>query len=332
MLNYREVYNNEECDPSTMTCNCHDSSFVDHHHGHIITGDLSIVTNPELHSLLQKGLNYRDQVYPSIPKALSAIKSGIIDYCNSMAKRYKMNIILFREWQHRVFTEVEKQLNDCKNYKFNSVLSKPDIINSLKALHKDFVLVPTDKASNNITIVCKKFYLSSISNELQSETFVPVSTSADTILSNHEEFLCKHGIEMKEDNLKLPYIYITPKQHKSPVGFRFITSGNSCSLQQLSFYLGVCLKSMLHSAKNKSLYDHKFHCRNDFYVIDSNEKVLDFLYTSNTCNNSSKSINTYDFSTLYSSKPHQQLNLSKFVDRVFQFKDKDYIIPNLYTK
>ena len=90
---------------------------------------------------------------------------------------------------------------------------------------------------------------------------------------------------------------------------------------------------MLHSAKNKSLYDNKFSARNDFYVIDSNEKVLDFLYTDNA-RSGSKSINTYDFSTLYTSIPHQQLkdNLSKFVDRVFQFKEKDYIVPNFYTK
>ena len=334
VLNYREVYSNEECDPSTMICSCNNSSYVDNHHGHIITGDLSIVTNVELRNLLQKGLNYRDQVYPSIPKALSAIKSGIINYCNSMASRYNMNTVLFREWQHKIFLEVEKQLNACKKYKYNSVLSKPNIIDALKTLHKDFVLVPTDKASNNITIVCKKFYLSYISKEFCSDTFVPVSTPVETILANHEDFLFKHGIKMKEENFKLPYIYITPKQHKTPIGFRVITSGSSCSLQQLSIYLGICLKSMLHSAKNKSVYDHKFHSRNDFYIIDSNEKVLDFLYNNNTCKNSTKSINTYDFSTLYTSIPHQQLkdNLSKFVKRVFQFKDKEYIIPNLYTK
>ena len=143
----------------------------------------------------------------------------------------------------------------------------------------------------------------------------------------------RHGIKVDNSNLKLPYIYITPKQHKSPVGFRVITSGNSCSLQQLSIYMAICLKSMLHSAKNRSNYDNKFSCRNDFFIIDSNEKVLDFLYSNNSCKNF-KSINTYDFSTLYTSIPHQQLkdNLRKFVERVFDFKEKDYIIPNLYTK
>ena len=40
------------------------------------------------------------------------------------------------------------------------------------------------------------------------------------------------------------------------------------------------------------------------------------------------------YTYLYTSIPHQQLkdNLSKFVERVFTFKDKEYIVPNLYTR
>ena len=90
---------------------------------------------------------------------------------------------------------------------------------------------------------------------------------------------------------------------------------------------------MLYSAKNKSIYDNKFHVRNDYFVIDNNEPILDFLNYDNT-QKGLKSVSTYDFSTLYTSIPHIQLkdNLRMFVERVFDFKDKSYIIPNLYTK
>ena len=130
----------------------------------------------------------------------SAVKSAIVQYCKDMASRYNMDIITFREWQHKILAEVEKQLSACKNYRFNSVLSKPDVVSALKTLHEDYVLVPTDKASNNITIVCKKFYLSGICNEFKSETFVPVDTSVEEILQEHEDFLLKHGIEMQRKN------------------------------------------------------------------------------------------------------------------------------------
>ena len=332
VLNYRAAYE-DETDPATMTCGCQNSKFVDKDLHHVVTGDLSIVTNTSLRKLLKKGLNYRDQAAPCTKKAFSAAKDAIIKYCNTMSKRYNMPIVMFREWQHRILDEIQKQLDACKKFKFNYVLSQCDVMKDLAELHENFVLVPTDKAANNITVVCKKFYLNLIRKELSSKTFVPVDKPVTSIIESHAAFLLKHGIEIDGNNFKLPSIYITPKQHKSPVGFRVITSGNRCSLQQLSVYLSICLKSMLHSAKNKSLYDNKFTARNDFYVIDSNENVLDFLCTDNT-RKSFKSINTYDFSTLYTSIPHQQLkdNLSKFVDRVFNFKDKEFIIPNLYTK
>ena len=114
----------------------------------------------------------------------------------------------------------------------------------LDELHKDFVLVPTDKAKNNITIVCKKFYISMIEKELSSNTFSKINRSEDYIINEHKAFLLKHRIKFDEDNSKLPYLYITPKQHKKPVGVRYITSGSGSSLQQLAFVLNLCFTQL----------------------------------------------------------------------------------------
>ena len=63
-----------------------------------------------------------------------------------------------------------------------------------------------------------------------------------------------------------------------------------------------------------------------------NQPVLDFIALENL-KRSKKSISTFDFSTLYTSIPHNQLidNLTKFVEWVFDFKNKQFILPNLYT-
>ena len=84
----------------------------------------------------------------------------------------------------------------------------------------------------------------------------------------------------------------------------------------------LCLKSLLHSAKNKSIYDNKFHIRNDYYVIDNNEPVLDFINSDNL-KKGGKSVSTYDFSTLYTSIPHDQLKngLINFISRIFEVKN-----------
>ena len=332
ILNYKQTYL-ENTDLSNISCNCTSSNFIDPHHQHIVTGDLSIIENTKLRQLLSKGLNYRDQAPPNKILAIKAIKDAVNIYADKMSERYSIPMTMFSEWKINILEHVKQQLEGRKNYKFNSILSDKDVVTELNNLHQSFVFVPTDKAANNVTIMCKKFYVSLIQNELKSSTFERVDKSVHTIFTEHLEFMDKYGIKMEDSNNKLPFLYITPKQHKNPTGFRFITAGNACTLQQLSVYLGICLKSMLHSAHNKSKYDHKFHNRNDFFVIESNQPILDFIcrdkYTKGK-----KSISTFDFSTLYTSIPHSQLkdNLYKFVNRIFEFKDKDYIIPNLYTK
>ena len=37
-------------------------------------------------------------------------------------------------------------------------------------LHENYVLVPADKAANNVKVVCKKYYLDVIVNELKSSS------------------------------------------------------------------------------------------------------------------------------------------------------------------
>ena len=80
------------------------------------------------------------------------------------------------------------------------MLSDNEVLADLDKLHKEFVLVPTDKAKYNITIVCKKSYISMIEKELPSNTFAKVNRSEDSIIDEHKTFLLKHGIKFDEDN------------------------------------------------------------------------------------------------------------------------------------
>ena len=43
--------------------------------------------------------------------------------------------------------------------KTNPILKQPDVITYLEKLHKKYVLVPIDKAANNVAIICKKHYV-----------------------------------------------------------------------------------------------------------------------------------------------------------------------------
>jgi hypothetical protein len=240
---------------------------------------------------------------------------------------------MFSEWRDAVITSVKGKLDRFTAYAYNAVLLKPAVSEDLSGLQEKFVFVPTDKASNNVSIVCKKFYVQLHHDEINSNTYQPSTESPEEIIRRHEAFLYSHGIKPHPDNKQLPFLYATTKMHKNPIKFRFITSGKNTSLTQLSVAVGLCLQRGLRIAKNHSKYSNNFHRRNDFYVIDSNQDVLDFMFENNFMSGR-KSITTFDFSTLYTSIPHDQLkvNLSNFVNRIFDIKDKKYIVCNLYNK
>jgi hypothetical protein len=334
IVNYRQT-NLEKLDHRNMKCDCSlNSRYVDSYHGHIATGNLDLIENLELRNLLAKGLNHRDQVKPIKKKTYDEIKKGVKEYISKMAKKLKKPEVWFDEWKTMVLEKVWANLEKKESVNVNAVLTKKSVKEELEKLHEKYVFVPTDKAANNVTIMCKKFYLSLIDNEINSSNFQREQIDPEEVIKKHSTFLSSVGIKLDKDNEHLPFIYCTPKQHKKPLGFRFITAGYNSSLKQLSVLLGICLKSMLHSAKNCSRYKNRFHQRNDFYVVDGHDEVIEFLNTTNIVHKGRKTISTFDFSTLYTSIPHVQLksNLKKFVDRIFEFKEKKFITPNLFTK
>ena len=67
------------------------------------------------------------------------------------------------------FVIIADRISDLKGH-FQSpkckVLDRPDVKDTLHKLHANYVLVPTDKAANNVIIVCKKYYIDTLVKEL----------------------------------------------------------------------------------------------------------------------------------------------------------------------
>ncbi len=83
-------------------------------------------------------------------------------------------------------------------------------------------MVPADKASNNIIIVCKKYYIQILIDELgvvsgnASKTYVYENTSLDIIVKLHSEKMTQLWVEVSEKQQDLPKLYWIPKMYKSP--------------------------------------------------------------------------------------------------------------------
>ena len=86
-------------------------------------------------------------------------------------------------------------------------------------------------------------------------------------------------------------------------------------------------------SKNYSAYHNRYYPSNDYYVLDSNSDVLQFMFNSNLYSGY-KSLTTFDFSTLYNSIPHAQLkdNLNNCLSRLFGIKSKRFVVCNFFSK
>ena len=85
VLNYKKVYNEANIDSETLKCNWASSRYTDPTHKHVITGELSMISNDKLRNLLMKGLNCRDQAKPCTEKALKSVKTALKSYCDKLS-------------------------------------------------------------------------------------------------------------------------------------------------------------------------------------------------------------------------------------------------------
>ena len=120
----------------------------------------------------------------------------------------------------------------------------------LTALHDKYVVVPADKASNNIVFVCTKYYYKCILTELgygdsaNSSAYTPTNFDKAEVVRNHKSVLTSFGLTLKEQASELPLLYWIPKLHKCPYKQRFIAGSSKCSTKPLSALLTVILSKI----------------------------------------------------------------------------------------
>ena len=148
---------------------------------------------------------------------------------------------------------------------------------------------------------------------LNTKAYEKTSAEEKSVINHHIfQNATRFGVSVDEDQERLPTFYWLHKRHKQPYKSLFIANASSCTTTELSKLLTSCLTTI----KN--------------HVIKYCEKVYDlsgknlFLSIKNSCEviNNLKSrgfraarLSTYDFSTLYTTLPHN-LTKKKLVDLI----------------
>jgi hypothetical protein len=343
IFNYKDVVDSVITDDwkedNSNVCKCSESAFCDPHYGHVVTGNLKVIENRQLRELMCSGPGYREAQKVRWPAFLDDLKHSLKNCVSKWAQREKVDDQVLMEWYNKVIEDASKavaRLSKKRKKTKKMTLKSPFISKLLTELQEEFVFVPTDKASNNIAVVCKKFYIEQSMKELDiflnsstkkdaDKTYIPVvKESVKSLVSRHSRFMKANSIEVAKD---LPFLYWIPKMHKKPYSKqRYIAASARCSTKPLSAILTKCLK--LIERQHKIIGNRYFtnHGVNPMWIIDNSTAFHGMIADLNR-KKQVRNIRTYDFSTLYTSIPHKQLKtrLSQVIKDAFKASNKSYI-------
>ena len=106
-------------------------------------------------------------------------------------------------------------------------------------------MVPADKAVNNVIVVCKKYYLEMVLDELNAtQTYFKDSANIAHIISKHVKYMNKNSIKVEPNMEDMPSFYWLPKLHKNPYGKRFVAASHKCTTKALSKLLTTCFTTI----------------------------------------------------------------------------------------
>ena len=176
--------------------------------------------------------------------------------------------------------------------------------------------------------MCKKYTIDTLVKELginnvniNNPTYIQTDDSFETIVKSHNQFIISAGLEMSEEDQNLLYLYWKPKLHKSPYKHRFISGSSNCTTKDLS-----CLLTKVLSTIKDGLvrYCNTKTSRNgvsNMWILKNSTSLLSSLDQLDL--RTATSVQTFDFSTLYTSIPHDLLKsrISNLVHNNFRNKD-----------
>ena len=132
---------------------------------HVVTGNLDIITNLEIKELLNKGLNFHEQQPINRESTFNVILNAVEAYIDKICTKVKLDKQAFIPWKMELLNKVKYRIDIIPLKFVHKVLSNPVNVAYLNKLQEHF-MVPVDKASKNVSLICKSYYKSILSDEL----------------------------------------------------------------------------------------------------------------------------------------------------------------------
>ena len=325
LFNYNETVENFSS-LDNVSCVCSEyCNFVNNDCGHVVTGDVTIFSNEDLRDLLLKGPKFREPARLDFDRAKKTILDNLENFIKSWADKEHFNTSCFEGWKSKFIELLESSFCNLKlKYRTrvrtcDSVFDDPSASEELDFFHKHFVLCPVDKASKNIAIICKKYYMNTLMHECMNNTLSYCNIkniSIDDICTGIKDFMKGMKINVSNGDNRLPHIVLFPKFHKPKLSQRFVVSYANCTIKPLASQITLGLKAVYKKVISYSNMIFKVTGINRNWIIDNNDPLLNCF----TITDFARNIQTYDFSTLYTNLDHSDIKtaLSSVIKLMFK--------------
>ena len=159
----------DDNDQPNYNCNCHlHPDLINSDVAHVVTGNVDITSNPDLKFILRSGPKFRLPCSPD----WNSIRAALVDATEKYTKRsvevLPQHANFSREVCAKWIHNAELEVNRCSR----GGVTTPDLklpTSAIKSLKDNFDTVVTDKASQNFSFICKKFYCDKINQLLNSD-------------------------------------------------------------------------------------------------------------------------------------------------------------------
>ena len=153
--------------------------------------------------MIRKGPVFREQNNIDWEVNLKNCKASVSKYVKKWARIATVDRHVLRDWEETVHECIEQRVRCLKqrhvNRRKKHVLKNGVHLDYLNKLHENYVLVPADKAANNVIVVCKKYYLDVMLKELEStNTYQEVHSDCSSVVSRHLKYMVQNDIFVQE--------------------------------------------------------------------------------------------------------------------------------------
>ena len=134
----------------------------------------------------------------------------------------------------------------------------------------------------------------------------------------------KFGVFVDEDHSKLPTLYGLPKLLKRPCKSRFIAKSSSCTTTELSIILPSCITAIRNHVIKYCTTIHERNSKKLFWSIKNSGEILNRLKFRGFL---AFGLSTYEFSSLYTTLPHNQITekVTEIFEQIFNREGSLYL-------